>query len=155
MQFNSVYYLHIPKTGGRWMIDGVNQHVKKILTLYNLNFLNDSDKYHNLNNTHFGWIPEIDSQTFVYTAIREPSAQMCSLFAHRFMTNADKLKNNKIEKIKEVMFDHINTYKDQYSNNQSKHICYNYDNEIEDYGDRKSTRLNSSHIPLSRMPSSA
>ena len=26
---------------------------------------------------------------------------------------------------------------------------------ISDYGDRKSTRLNSSHIPLSRMPSSA
>ena len=25
----------------------------------------------------------------------------------------------------------------------------------ESYGDRKSTRLNSSHIPLSRMPSSA
>ena len=25
----------------------------------------------------------------------------------------------------------------------------------DDYGDRKSTRLNSSHIPLSRMPSSA
>src|ERR1051326_8223370 len=27
--------------------------------------------------------------------------------------------------------------------------------ELRDFGDRKSTRLNSSHIPLSRMPSSA
>ena len=31
----------------------------------------------------------------------------------------------------------------------------NYEGHIEKAKDRKSTRLNSSHIPLSRMPSSA
>ena len=34
-------------------------------------------------------------------------------------------------------------------------ICYRNENLKEVYKDRKSTRLNSSHMPKSRMPSSA
>ena len=40
----------------------------------------------------------------------------------------------------------------------AKHAVFGVDNLVrygERLGDRKSTRLNSSHIPLSRMPSSA
>ena len=34
-------------------------------------------------------------------------------------------------------------------------VYFTYQNKLSDAVDRKSTRLNSSHIPLSRMPSSA
>ena len=39
--------------------------------------------------------------------------------------------------------------------NQSVYLGSKYDVQLTYIGDRKSTRLNSSHIPLSRMPSSA
>ena len=48
-------------------------------------------------------------------------------------------------------------YYDFYSNSQwEKHLAYAYNNDYRDWEtDRKSTRLNSSHITRSRMPSSA
>jgi hypothetical protein len=136
MKFNSIYYIHIPKTGGRWFISNVHKNITYLLKTYDINdlnnFLEKKSKIHRI--THWGWIPEISDQTLIYTSIREPAAQICSLFSHRFMTNAFKLKDASVEEIKSIMFDHLNTYKEEYSNIQSKNISYYNIFGINDYG---------------------
>ena len=95
-EFNSIYYLHIPKTAGRWYIRAVNGPVVDILTTKKNNLINISAEKSKLSqSTHWGWIPEIDKKTFIHTTIREPVSHICSLFTHRHIGHP-KWFDNKI-----------------------------------------------------------
>ena len=134
MQFNTIYYLHIPKTGGRWILRNINPYIEHYLNSYNLGYLNNLSNLKVNNNTHWGWRPQIDDQTLVYTSIREPASHICSIFSHRYVTNSLKLINAPINEIKEVMFNFLEENKSKCANIQARNICYYDDMGITDYG---------------------
>jgi len=119
MDFDSIYYLHIHKTGGRWLFLKSHEVLKNLIDLNKFKILNPSGT----DESHWGWIPEITNKTFIYTSFREPVKQICSLYVH----------SNNIEKIKldkNKFFKDLKAYPNLYSNNQSKHLCYNNMNGI-------------------------
>ena len=137
-EFNSIYYIHIPKTAGRWYTRAVNGPVIDILTTKKHNIFNINKKNSQLSqSTHWGWLPEIDDKTFVHTVVREPISHICSLFAHRHIGHPKWFDNQVLhsnreitdwEKQKDDMIDSLFKNKLEYSNNQSKNIFF-YENK--------------------------
>ena len=79
-----------------------------------------------------------------------PKIKTCRAAAKRFKkTGTGKLVRNKAYK------SHILTKKSQKRKRNLRKATVVDSTNVKSMKDRKSTRLNSSHIPLSRMPSSA
>lgn len=151
--FDSIYYIHIPKTGGRWFQTVINPicNLKESVTR---NYLSEYAEK-NIGKTHFGWIPEINDSTFVTTIVRDPVMQLCSVYAHRncfsntWIKYKEKLEQNNIltnekdfynffknvnwEKEKNYMIEYIIKNKELFANSQSKHICYFDKNGFDDF----------------------
>ena len=92
IKFNSFYYLHIPKTGGRWLTSKLDNLLEtfdhhKIKTINDIREhdsvigqerTDDSEGYYE----HTGWHPEINEKTFILATFRDPVKQICSLWTN-------------------------------------------------------------------------
>ena len=149
--FNSTYYIHIPKTGGRWYQRAVLGPVFNILEKEDLPIYDILSEYayESKINTHFGWVPKINDSTFISTIVRDPVMQLCSLYAHRNFEfpewnyyyrsrTQSEIDNNTIDQVdfnelfntvdweyqKNRMIKFIVKNRKIFANNQCKHLCY-------------------------------
>ena len=95
MQYNSFYFLHIPKTGGRFLKRYLIPHISK-----NLKIIEGEDR-------HGGWDKNIDDNTYILSALRDPIKLICSLYIHLVTIRLDLLINDSIShlNIKNVNLD--------------------------------------------------
>ena len=121
--FNSFYFLHIPKTGGRLFFYNVLSPLKDIFLESNIKELNIL-RVNGLRNysDHSQWKKEIDSLTYVSSIFRDPCKHMVSLYTHSQTVSRDQLvfKNNDIDK--NTLFDWLEENEDGAKNYQSKHL---------------------------------
>ena len=71
------------------------------------------------------------------------------------LTSCGEQKSNNKLLLNEVLIDNQNNFQDDYGLHSAWIEIFNKSYGSADLADRKSTRLNSSHMPKSRMPSSA
>ena len=121
--FNSFYFLHIPKTGGRLFFYNVLSPLKDIFLESNIKELNIL-RVNSLRNysDHSQWKKEINSLTYVSSIFRDPCKHMVSLYTHSQTVGRDQLvfKNNDIDK--NTLFDWLEENEDGAKNYQSKHL---------------------------------
>jgi hypothetical protein len=118
--YNKLYFLHIPKNGGRYIIYNVLDPIREQLEQNNIEILN-LKKF-----DHSNWHSKIDDQTYVISVLREPFSQIISLYVHekttdirgRLLTNKDFILSKK-KFYKEIIFDK------NYQNFQSKSFIRN------------------------------
>lgn len=114
---NKFYFLHVPKTGGRFLI---NNFIFKFP---------ESIKIIEGEHRHNGWIKDIDDETYIFSIIREPIKAICSLYCHIVATKSnilveDSTYNSKIKKMhldKNAFISWITKAK-KYHNMQSKNF---------------------------------
>jgi len=119
--YKNFYFLHIPKTGGRYVKAYILSQLKDTL-----NILPITDR-------HEGWV-EVNDDTYIFSILRDPVEFACSLYAHEVMQKA-KLMENVLINSKEYLNRNIsNVYLDKKyliayymanpwaKNLQSKHI---------------------------------
>jgi hypothetical protein len=124
--YNKLYFLHIPKNGGRYIIYNVLDPIREQLEQNNIKILNPK-KF-----DHSNWHSKIDDQTYVISVLREPSSQIISLYVHekttdirgRLITNKDFILSKR-KFYKEIIIDK------NYQNFQSKSFMRN---EFGDFG---------------------
>lgn len=75
IQYKKFYFLHIPKTGGRY--------VRKYFLVQLENKIDVIG-----NNRHDGWIDDINDDTYVFSIIRDPVKYACSVYAHAISQKA-------------------------------------------------------------------
>lgn len=73
--FNTVYFLHIPKTGGRYLINSALYSLVRPLEANNIN--NMQEDY-----SHLGWHKDITESTYIISLFRDPVEQLVSLYSH-------------------------------------------------------------------------
>jgi len=89
-KFNSFYFLHIQKTGGRDFVFNVVESIKPTLLKNNIKFL-DND----INETsHSQWRKDITNMTYVASIIRDPCKQAISFYVHSHTIDNFGNKNN-------------------------------------------------------------
>jgi hypothetical protein len=77
--FDSFYFLHIRKTGGRSYKDNFLSPLKDRMEMSNIKILNDNiDDY----DSHRQWLDEINDLTYVTCTFRDPCEQIVSLYVH-------------------------------------------------------------------------
>jgi hypothetical protein len=76
--FDSFYFLHIRKNGGRSYVHNFLDPLKPIIENSNITWLNP----HVSGNQHNQWIKEITNLTYVTCTFREPCKQMVSTYVH-------------------------------------------------------------------------
>lgn len=122
-EITSIYHLHVCKTGGKWINDNILRVIFNQCKKNNILVHKSSGK-----NKHLGWIPELDYRTFIIAGLREPVAQICSLWC----SNNNELTLDKIDK----EFFMQNIFSEEgislLKNNQSKHFFYS--NGIKQWG---------------------
>ncbi len=71
-----MYLLHIPKTGGRFVLNYVMKYVPGIMVV--------SGK-----ERHSGWSKVIDDETYILCFLRDPVKLVCSLYAYIILSEVD------------------------------------------------------------------
>jgi hypothetical protein len=84
-KYNKFYFLHIPKTGGRYLNEIAIYPISGELKARGINWLNTED--------HDGWIKEIDEDTYTVCILRDPVKTACSFFLF-FYDNGNLQKLN-------------------------------------------------------------
>jgi hypothetical protein len=103
-KYNKFYFMHIPKTGGRYI------SLKVILPIMEQLNKNGISSTFSENNSHSGWHSKIDDQTYIVTILRDPVEQSVSFYSHTIALNPlGQLKNeyDKDKLTKENFFDWI------------------------------------------------
>lgn len=88
MHYNKFYFLHIPKTGGRFLTKYIFRPIKDILKENNIELIETSEDVMQ----HSGWPSWIDDQTYIFTVFRDPSEFFVSAVCH-----SEASKNNLID----------------------------------------------------------
>lgn len=106
IKFNSFYYLHIPKTGGRWLSSKLD-NLLETFDYYKIKTINDKREYDSILGQersdddlegyyeHTGWHPEINENTFILATFRDPVKQLCSLWTN---SNEERIYANGLKK---------------------------------------------------------
>ena len=121
--FNSFYFLHIPKTGGRLFFYNVLYPLKEIFLKEKINELNNVQMEPPINYyDHSQWKKEINELTYVCSIFRDPCKHMVSLYTHSQTVNRNQIvsRNNNINK--NTLFQWLETNEEGAKNYQSKHI---------------------------------
>jgi hypothetical protein len=74
-KYDSIYFLHVMKTGGRHLRNTVFIPIINELKKNNIKIINE-------NHGHSGWHSEISDKTYIVTSLRDPVQQVVSLYAH-------------------------------------------------------------------------
>jgi hypothetical protein len=117
LKYNKIYFLHIPKTGGRYISHNIIDPIKDQLNENGIEQILE-------HNAHTGWHSRIDDKTYVISALRDPAEQLVSLYSHSIsLNNEGNLKNeydkNKINK--KEFFEWLKNEK-SYTNFQTKNF---------------------------------
>lgn len=78
MKYNKVYFLHIPKTGGRFLTKYILRPMDGILQNNGIELVKMPEDVRQ----HGGWHSLIDDQTYIITIFREPSEFFVSAVCH-------------------------------------------------------------------------
>jgi hypothetical protein len=78
LKYDKVYFLHIPKTGGRFFVEYILKPIEKTLKENNIEIIKLNDGV----NKHGGWHKDIDDKTYVISVMRDPVEFFVSLVAH-------------------------------------------------------------------------
>lgn len=81
-KYNSFYFLHVPKTGGRFLSKYIIDPVKKQLFENGIEILKNPELQSNKRNRHVGWNWKITPETYIMSCFREPVEWACSYFIH-------------------------------------------------------------------------
>ena len=80
--YNSFYFLHVPKTGGRFLTKYILDPIKEQLQKNNIQVLKNPQLHNNSKNRHVGWNWNITPETYIMSCFREPVEWACSYFIH-------------------------------------------------------------------------
>jgi hypothetical protein len=142
------------KTGGRYFKENVLLPILPILQKNNIEIIPSNYLENNKVGKHFGWIPEIDDNTYVISILRDPVKVAVSLYSHPFVfdLNAQPKEYSKDGLDK---FNFLNNYKnlERSYNIQSKHFLYSnkYTNNQISLGLISNTRLSDVNKIISRV----
>jgi hypothetical protein len=78
MKYNKVYFLHIPKTGGRFLTKYILRPMEETLAKHGIEYLRMPEDMRQ----HGGWPFFIDDETYVVSLFREPSEFFVSTVCH-------------------------------------------------------------------------
>jgi hypothetical protein len=118
--YNKIYFMHIPKTGGRYIINNVLDPIKEQLKNNNIEIINIKSF------DHSNWYSKIDDDTYIITVLRDPVSQIVSLYSHDLTTDTSgNLKTNtNIDLYKHEFYETIKSNLN-YQNFQSKSFMRN------------------------------
>lgn len=77
-RYNKFYFLHVPKTGGRFFTEYILKPIEKTLEESGIEILRLPAGV----NKHGGWHKDIDENTYVVSILRDPVEFLVSLVAH-------------------------------------------------------------------------
>lgn len=80
--YTSFYFLHVPKTGGRFLSKYIIDPIKKQLSENGIEVLKNPELQNAKRNRHVGWHWGINSETYIVSCFREPVEWACSYFIH-------------------------------------------------------------------------
>ncbi|MEY3907539.1 MAG: hypothetical protein RLZ52_606 [Pseudomonadota bacterium] len=129
--YNKLYFNHVMKTGGRYFKENILLPILPILQKNNIKLIPDNYIENNKIGKHFGWISDIDDQTYVISILRDPVEVAVSLYTHPFVFDLNaQPKPYKKDGLDKINF--LNNYQtlEKSYNIQSKHFLYseNYTN---------------------------
>jgi hypothetical protein len=117
-KFNKIYFMHIPKTGGRFFVNYVIDAIKDQLEQNNVKLLNNTLD-------HANWYSKIDDQTYIVNILRDPASHMISLYTHNVTTRKGSLKTDIDFKLSKDEFYQKIENNSNYQNFQSKAFMRN------------------------------
>lgn len=85
MKYNKVYFLHIPKTGGRFLTKYILRPMEETLAKHGIEYLRMPEDMRQ----HGGWPFFIDDETYVISVFREPVEFFVSVVCHAAAGRAD------------------------------------------------------------------
>lgn len=88
-KYNKVYFLHIPKSGGRFFTKYIINQIEPILKENGIDILQLPEKV----KKHGGWHKDIDDQTYIISVFRDPVEFFVSAIAH-MMADQNGLVDN-------------------------------------------------------------
>jgi hypothetical protein len=77
MQYSKFYFLHIPKTGGRFLKRKIIDPIRDILEKNGIEMVETNPRL-----WHHGWHENIDQNTYIFSCMREPVSWTVSYFTH-------------------------------------------------------------------------
>ena len=115
-KYNKVYFLHIPKTGGRFLIKYILRPIEDVLKKNNIELI----KFPEDVRQHVGWPSWIDDKTYIISIFREPCEFFVSSVCHSFAVennlvdennwNVIKSDNNSFNVSKDYLYNGLNTW---------------------------------------------
>lgn len=123
--YKNVYFLHIPKTAGRYLYHNILWVIQDTLVENNIRI----DVHHDTRLlAHQQWCESfIDDSTYIVCSLREPAEQLVSYYCHLYGLKADGTRRVPVggDPInRESFFTWLNSVKDAYSNYQVKNILH-------------------------------
>jgi hypothetical protein len=144
------YFLHIPKTAGRFFTHNVVVPLESILIDNNVHSFYNRDTYI----AHQFWSKEITNNTYVTSLIRNPVKHFVSVYSHYAMLNNQAQRAVPVgleEYNKNTMFDWMDTYYEYVSNIQSKNFLITDPGESFIYSDATKDCKVSNEIIFNRL----
>jgi hypothetical protein len=95
-KYNKIYFLHIPKTGGRFFTEYIIRPIERTLEENGIKILQLPPNV----NKHGGWHKDIDDNTYIVSVFRDPAEFFVSLVAHMVADENGLLDNENDQVIK-------------------------------------------------------
>lgn len=147
-KYNSFYYIHIPKAGGRFFKYNISDPIYKVCSENNIKFLKDTEPNYP-GPGHNQWTDFIDDSTYIACTFRDPIKHSVSLYAHiQTLDERGEPKNFKKDELNKKDF--VEWYEKNIinlSNYQSRHIVSSSTETVETFSDRLKF-IDSSNIDL-------
>ena len=93
-KYNKVYFLHIPKTGGRFFVKYILDPIEDILKENNIKVIKEKEK----DFPHSGWHKDIDDNTYIITLFRDPAEFFISAISHLIYEDSGLLDDGIVKK---------------------------------------------------------
>jgi hypothetical protein len=93
-KYNKVYFLHIPKTGGRFFVKYILDPIEDILKENNIEVIKEKEK----DFPHSGWHKDIDENTYIITLFRDPAEFFISAISHLIYEDSGLLDDGIVKK---------------------------------------------------------
>jgi hypothetical protein len=97
LKYDKVYFLHIPKTGGRFFTKYILEPIENTLKENGIDVVKLPPNV----SKHGGWHKEIDDKTYIISVFRDPVEFFVSVIAHMFADQERMLDENKDHIIKD------------------------------------------------------